>query len=747
MAKYIRKEWFGGIISMIICFILCQPYFGTYFFAPNSQMYAFGGDAFAIYYDFSYHVCHGSGVWFDGMNYPYGELIFLTDAQGALAMVLQWVNQNILPICDYTIGILHTLNVLSVLLASLILYYILRSLKCTTITSIIFAPLITMLSPQILRLVGHFGLAYPVVLPLCILWFLRKTNIKKFEKRDILFFLILLFFSFNNPYVGAGAAGLLILATLIYGFWTRSYLYSFGMLMISVGFVLIPLITFKILDPIQDRIKLQWGYFSFNTEFQGLVAPPDSLLYRLLTLSGHALKEINGETFINLGIVSILCLLLILMHKIFKFRFLQDFKLEKSFIIILISTLLLYIYTSGLLFSLFDTEYLEENLGFLLMFKAVARLSWSLYFSVAILAALVIDHIIRFKNASFIILILSWVCYIWIVEIHSYVGPRFKETTHNNFLSKKNQEEIRNELAAAKINIQDYQAVLCLPKMVMWSDNLITDLHFHTQFMSQRLSHATGIPLVSAMLSRISTGQALESIELLANPLVEKSLQDKFPNKKDLLLLVGGDNPNLSAGEKYLISASDTLLNSPSYTLMRLPLNKINNFENQREIFLNANTNQEKTVTSTFIYQNFESDGSTDFAYFGKSSKKINKGSQQILKYKFENPIDSHYIFSVWTRVDHQKYGIGWFKCLIKNEKDEIVFEQGPDTRKSKDVHDEWIRTEVKFPVQKGYTVEINFDVNRIVYIDELLIRPENRVHIQQDSTEYLLINGYRVKK
>ena len=236
------------------------------------------------------------------------------------------------------------------------------------------------------------------------------------------------------------------------------------------------------------------------------------------------------------------------------------------------------------------------------------------------------------------------------------------------------------------------------------------------------------------MLSRISTGQALESIELLANPLVEKSLQDKFPNKKDLLLLVGGDNPNLSAGEKYLISASDTLLNSPSYTLMRLPLNKINDFVNQREIFLNANTNQEKTDTSTFIYQNFESDGSTDFAYYGKSSKKINKGSQQILKYKFENPIDSHYICSVWTRVDHQKYGIGWFKCLIKNEKDEIVFEQGPDTRKSKDVHDEWIRTEVKFPVQKGYTVEINFDVNRIVYIDELLIRPENRVHIQQLS-------------
>ena len=178
-------------------------------------MYAFGGDAFAIYYDLSYHVCHGSGVWFKGMNYPHGELIFLTDAQGALTVILKWINQNIINICDYTVGILHSLNVISVILTSLVLYYILKALKCGLITSVIFAPLITMLSPQILRLVGHFGLAYPVVLPICILWFIRKTNLKKFEKRDILFFITLLFFSFNNPYVGAGAAGLLILATLI----------------------------------------------------------------------------------------------------------------------------------------------------------------------------------------------------------------------------------------------------------------------------------------------------------------------------------------------------------------------------------------------------------------------------------------------------------------------------------------------------------------------------------------------------
>ena len=744
MNKLFKKEWFYGTVSMFICFLICLPLFGKYFFSPNSHMYAFGGDAFAIYYDISYHVCHGKSSWFEGMNYPHGELIFLTDAQGALTMILQWLNQYI-NICDYTIGIIHTLNVVAVLLASLVLYYALRALECSNAISVGLSPLIAVMSPQIMRLSGHFGLAYPLVLPLCMLWFLRKSSVRKIEKRDFTFFLIMVFFSFNNPYVGAGAAAFLLVASMIDGIWSKKYIANFWVFGVSLAFILIPFIYFKMSDPVSDRIKVQWGYFSFNTEFQGIIAPINSIIYRCIEWMHQPLKTINDETAINIGLVAVISLLVLIFHFLFRFKFLKNFSISKPFIIILLSTLVLFLYTSGLLFSMFEQEFIEENLGFLLMFKALARISWSIYFSLTLLSAILINHIVKGKSLSFVILILSWTIFIWTFELYGYMSPRFQNTVHDNFLSQKKKQEILEEIKS--VDIQQFQAILCIPKMVMWSDNLISDHNFTSQFISQRISHATGLPLISAMLSRISTSQAMESIELLAHPLIEKSLQTKFPDKKDILLLVSKDNQGLSSGEQYLVAVSDTVFSSNSYTLMKLPLSKINDFEHQRDQLLTKYKNQVNTDAKAIIYMDFESEMSKDTSYYGKSSKRLTKGNHQILKHTFDNIIDSNYIVSVWTRIDHEKYGIGWFKCVVKNKNNEVVFEQGPDTRKSNDVHDQWIRTEVKFPVREGNSVEVSFEVNRIVYIDELLIRPENVIHVHESKNEHYLINGFKVKK
>jgi len=54
-----------------------------------------------------------------------------------------------------------------------------------------------------------------------------------------------------------------------------------------------------------------------------------------------------------------------------------------------------------------------------------------------------------------------------------------------------------------------------------------------------RLSAATGIPMISSMLSRMSVSQCAEAIQMLAHPVVHRDLIPKLPNQKDLLLLVG----------------------------------------------------------------------------------------------------------------------------------------------------------------------------------------------------------------
>jgi len=167
-----RNNYLYTTITVVLTFFLFYPILSTYIFSPNSHMHAFGGDALAIYYDIQYHVCYGSGTKFTGMNYPNGELIFLTDAQGALAMVLQWINK-IVPICDYVIGIINFLNAISVLIASGVIFAILRSQGVSIFIAIVFSPLITLLSPQIFRLGGHFGLAYLFIIPLVYLYIIK----------------------------------------------------------------------------------------------------------------------------------------------------------------------------------------------------------------------------------------------------------------------------------------------------------------------------------------------------------------------------------------------------------------------------------------------------------------------------------------------------------------------------------------------------------------------------------------------
>ena len=70
-----------------------------------------------------------------------------------------------------------------------------------------------------------------------------------------------------------------------------------------------------------------------------------------------------------------------------------------------------------------------------------------------------------------------------------------------------------------------------------------------------------------------------------------------------------------------------------------------------------------------------------------------------------------------------------------------------PDTRRSNDIQDDWIRTELTFPVDKNCTVEISYFTTRDMIIDELLIRPDTSTIIIQDyEKKEMLYNGFSIK-
>ena len=211
------KNILPQLTVVALSLIACYAVFGSYLLSPNSSMTAFGGDAFVIYYDVMYHVCQvkDTGSQLMNMNHPFGEYIYMTDAEGALASLLKWLNYIGLPICDCVIGIMHSLMIYLLPVASLLMYFVLRAFNIRQASSVIFSVLIVFLSPIMIRFGGHYGLSYPFVFPLVMLWVIRKHNEPRFEWRDMIFAIVLLFFTFNNPYIGFSALGLALASALV----------------------------------------------------------------------------------------------------------------------------------------------------------------------------------------------------------------------------------------------------------------------------------------------------------------------------------------------------------------------------------------------------------------------------------------------------------------------------------------------------------------------------------------------------
>jgi hypothetical protein len=741
---FIKYDWPAALSAALICLVLAYPLFGVYLFSPNTHMYAFGGDAFAIYYDIVWQVCHGNGNMLSAMNYPHGELIFLTDAQGALSMLLSWIHRHVFAICDYTIGIVHALNAWSFIVCAFIMYYLLRAVGADRLTACAFSPFISILAPHILRIGGHFGLAYPFILPISMLWFLRKYHHPKAEWRDLAFICIMLFFTFNNPYVGIGAAGLLILASIFRILKDKNFKPGIFAAISGLLIIAVPYLYLKINDPVQDRIKLQWGFFNYYAKAEGFFFAPGSLMDRLAQSVYGSGFNVDFESKINVGLPVTLILSAYILLKIFRSDTVNNIRMNMAFKALTFGSMVMFIYASAFIFMAFDRAFTEEKLGALLMFKAVARLAWPIYFILTAAAISILSQYLNQKKASVKFIVLFLFMSLWFWEIQVYVKPHFENIKHDNYFNVRKRDDIQRLLAYSPKKPDDFQAILAIPKMMMWNDNFISDLHFNTQFYSMRISQATGVPLISSMLSRMSVSHMAESLEFHADPLIEKSLPSKFPNNKNILVVLGKDHPPLNGGEKWIVSVSDTLLDADGFILLDLPLERINNNDQVRLVRQLAAENPDGGASDVrHVHYN---DQQSQYSYYGKGAGYFEKGTHLVMEEVIESPLSNHYMFSAWTRFDHLRYGIGKFRFIIQNSNGEIIFDESPDTRRSEDVHDEWIRTGMWLPVQPGCKVQVFFVANRPLFIDELILRPDNQ-NYWVTNDDHILFNGFRVLK
>ena len=125
--KESRKSWIAKcLLAFAITYALFAIKFPHYVSDPNNQVFFPNGDLLITLYDMIYHVRYDSDGTFGGMNYPEGDYIFMTDANGSFATVMRWVDGNVLDIDKHLPGILLSIIYLLLGVCGMFVFMILR---------------------------------------------------------------------------------------------------------------------------------------------------------------------------------------------------------------------------------------------------------------------------------------------------------------------------------------------------------------------------------------------------------------------------------------------------------------------------------------------------------------------------------------------------------------------------------------------------------------------------------------------
>ncbi|MEX2597225.1 MAG: hypothetical protein WEC59_09895, partial [Salibacteraceae bacterium] len=233
-----------------------------------------GDDGLKNFFTLAYHIQHSSSFfWFEGMNHPFGEYLSFTDNQPLIAIVLKFANL-FLPVSENLHLIHPVLIIVGFAWGSWLLALIFLRLKMPAWLAIFAAVGIIFLSPQWIRLSGHYSLAYGFIIPATIYALQRWNDDEK--KMCWLLLGIPLLSGFLHPYFTLMTAGFifwfLLLRQLINGKWKNIHEW-----LQTILIPLLPLLIFQLFlwltDPVSDRPDAPFGYMVYRATMPSVFLP------------------------------------------------------------------------------------------------------------------------------------------------------------------------------------------------------------------------------------------------------------------------------------------------------------------------------------------------------------------------------------------------------------------------------------------------------------------------------------------
>lgn len=624
----------GYVFTILLATILVFLFFGKIIQDPNNYYFSSEGDGFKAYYGAVYHLKYDSSAMrMNGMNYPYGEMIFFTGSQPVVVNTVKFISQHFVDIGNNIVGIINLLMIFSIVLAASFLFLLFYELKVNWIYATIVSVGICMLSPQIARFGGHFSLSWLFWIPLMLYLIYRFHQKPTFLKAGIIATIVFLsgamhmyFYGFNGFIIGFYLLAQVLNKNPKFGFLK-------GLLFFFVQFIL-PFLIFQWMitnhDTVTDRTAFPYGFFAYRGHPIGVLLPagkPYSFVPRVITVFNH----IAWESLSFIGVAALggfVAGIVVFVKKSFAGK--NVLNITDNFVLNVFfwTSFLALLFSFGIPF-IFGLEGLLDYLGPFRQLRALARFSWLFYYVLNIVVFYSLyRQVAKNKNSLLwkIVTVLAMVFLFYDGYWNIYMNSRFIQNR------KAELEDVDNKMPqnewVNKINPNDYQAIIPLPYFHVGSENIWVESKYNIQEMTMIASLKTGLPTTGVQLSRTSISQTYKNYSLVSEPFEPYAILNDLPNDKPFLLFINQDYfPD--EDEQRLIRSSELIFKNDVVEVRKLPISELKGMREryiseikeqyqQAELFEREGL-QITDSTSFFILKTFD-DQTSEITYSGEGA-------------------------------------------------------------------------------------------------------------------------------
>ncbi|MDX1685714.1 MAG: hypothetical protein R3275_10800 [Saprospiraceae bacterium] len=717
------------LIALSVFLVLVIARFWHLISRINSILFHQYGDGAKNYFTTAYYVRYDSGWVFDGMNYPYGEILPFTDNQPLLSLLLNFIDDNIYSLSSHTIGIINSMMLLSFALCAFFSYKILRHYDCSWGFAIWGGIIVSFLAPQIDRMAVHFALGYSFFIPLTWWIILNLKAARKPVTWSMILGINIVSQAFIHPYYLL-ISGIFILsffvANALIHWKIKAFIPERGWYMmislLSAGILVMGIM--KSTDPVTDRPSDPYGINAYVTDLASVFLPGDGPLNEWLSPK----TTWEGQAYI--GLMGGFLLILILLKGIRHIRQHESWKTDRTRIgewaIFLTAGWVTFLYASGWLNQL-GLSYLNEFIPPLKQFRSLGRLAWITYYT-TVIGTMIFLYRYIFLNESLKRTNRTWltvlVLLVWTVEAHFHSTALTRDFEDHNVFGDLTSFE--PELESLGINDSVYQAILSLPLQVFGPEKI--EIKRGSEVLRQAMVYAlhTGLPIMDIMMSRTSLSQAMDLVELLSPSYVKKGRLDSMDNRPILIL---ADETQLTEEEKALFDQAK-------------PIGQINGLSL-------------RSLDPDTLYQPLTRDSISELQppliHFG-----LNDGAQpgfvasaHLVEDHYQLwlgtvPTDEVYEASFWLDATSMKGSWPVIQFTKLDPGGAIMWQGNFDFREDILVQDDWLRISRRFDGFPDYDIfKIEIDGNNIV-IDEFEVRKWSEPSSHSSGTVDM-INNYKL--